>query len=241
MGLAASPSARRWTKKHLFLAIGLAVLLAGLVIFGWKAGLLQAVDAAVLALRAAGPGIFFVAMALLPAFGFPLLAFTLAAGPVFGPALGTGWVIAWSLLAVVVNLLLTYWLADRALRPLVGRLLEYFDIRLPDRAAGGAWRLALIVRLTPGPPFWVQSYLLGLIRVPLVPYLVVSTLVMAGYIVALVCGGEAVAQGNAPLALAAAGLLVASVVALQLLRQRALRKRAAAALIVVPSRPVSAE
>ena len=82
---------------------------------------------------------------------------------------------------------------------------------------------------------------LGPIRVPLVPYLVVSTLVMAGYIVALVCGGEAVAQGNAPLALAAAGLLVASVVALQLLRQRAVRKRAAAAIIVVPSHPVSAE
>jgi uncharacterized membrane protein YdjX (TVP38/TMEM64 family) len=197
---------------------------------------MEAADTVVLGLREAGPQVFFVAMALLPAVGFPLSPFTLAAGPVFGPTLGAGWVIVWSLTAVVVNLLLTYWLANRALRPLVSRLLTYFEFHLPDNPAGGAWQLAWIVRLTPGPPFWVQSYLLGLIRVPLVPYLIVSTFVMAGYIVALVCGGEAIANGSGRLAITAVGILVVTIAALQLLRKRTARLRAAAALQTIPAK-----
>ena len=219
---------RRWTKQHLLIAAGLGALLVGIVVAGWKAGVEEEAHAIVLGLREAGPVVFFVAMALLPAVGFPLLAFTLAAGPVFGPTLGPGWVIVWCLTAVMANLLLTYWLANRALRPLMGRLLARFELPLPDKAAEGAWQMALIVRLTPGPPFWLQSYLLGLMRVPLVPYLVVSTLVMTGYIVALVWGGEAIVNGNGRLAFAAVGVLVVSVAALQLLRQRTARCRAAA-------------
>ena len=88
--------------------------------------------------------------------------------------------------------------------------------------------MTLITRLAPGPPYWVQSYLLGLIRVPLVPYLVVSLLVMAGYLVALVLGGEAVSQGNGRLGFVAVGVLVIFVAALQLLRKRSERRRTAA-------------
>ena len=236
------PTSRfRWTKKNLLLAAGCGVLFAALVIATVQSGLPEALDAVILALREAGPLVFFGAMALLPAVGFPMIAFTLAAGPVFGPVLGTGWVIGWSLLAVVVNLLLTYWLANRALRPLVSRLLQYFNFRLPDGTTGGAWQITLIVRLTPGPPFWVQSYLLGLMRVPVGPYLVVSMLVMAGYIVALVCGGEAIAGGNGRLAFLAAGLLVVTIAVLQLLRRRTARRRAAAALDLIAAQAVPAE
>lgn len=196
--------------------------------------LTETVEAVVLGLREAGPVAFFLAMALLPAAGFPLLAFTLAAGPVFGPTLGTWWVILWSLTAVVANLLLTYWLANRALRPFVCWLLRYFGIPLPAGTAEGAWQITLIVRLTPGPPFWLQSYLLGLIRVPLGPYLVVSTLVMAGYIIALVSGGAAMAEGNGRLVVVAAGVLVVSVAVLQLLRQRTIRRKTSVLNATVP-------
>ena len=202
---------------------------AVLVLLVLTTGVIGAVDAAVLKLREAGPGVFFVAMALLPAMGFPMIAFTVAAGPVFVPTLGTGGVIVSSISAVVANLLLTYWLADRALRPLASRLLTYFEFHLSDGVAENAWPMTLIVRLTPGPPFWAQSYLLGLIRVPLVPYLVVSTLVMAGYIVALVCGGEALAKGSGRLAVTAVAIVVVLVAATQLLRKRTARRKAAAA------------
>ncbi|MFI5337099.1 MAG: TVP38/TMEM64 family protein, partial [Opitutales bacterium] len=225
------------TSRHFLLAVGLAALGAGLFFAIRRSGVPEAVDALVLGLRKAGPVVFFATMAVLPAMGFPMLAFTLAAGPVFGPTLGAGWVIGWSLTAVVFNLLLTYWLAHRVLRPLVSRLLVWFGFPLPDQSADGAWQLTLIVRLTPGPPFWLQSYVLGLIRVPLAPYLVVSTLVMAGYIIALVCGGQAIIEGNGRMAFAAAGLLVVTVAALQLLR-RVVRRRAAAALPLNPLPPI---
>lgn len=211
-----SPSlGRPWTQKHLVLALGLAATMVAMLVLGWRLGLVDIVQALIVRLREAGPGVFFVAMALLPAVGFPMLAFTVAAGPVFGPTFGPGWVIVWSLAAVTANLLLTYWLANRALRPLVRQLLIYFGFRLPAKTTGGAWQLTLVVRLTPGPPFWVQSYVLGLLRVPLLPYLVVSSLVMAGFIVALVCGGDAIVEGNGRLAFVAIGVLVVCVVALQ--------------------------
>ncbi len=215
-----------WGKKHLLLAAVLAAVGAGLVLLARQSGVPEAVATVLQGLREAGPVVFFVAMAVLPAVGFPMLAFTLAAGPVFGPVLGLGWVIACSLTAVLANLLLSYWLADRAMRPLVSRLLAWFEIHLPESRTGDAWQTTLIVRLTPGPPYWVQSYLLGLIRIPLWPYLAVSMLVMTGYIVALVCGGEAIARGNGRLAFAAAGILVVSIVALQLWRKHAARRAA---------------
>ena len=241
MRLAAQSPFRRWTKGRVVLAAGLVVLAAALFFFLLQVGLIDAAEAVVLSLRDVGPVAFFAAMALLPAVGFPMIAFTLAVGPVFGPTLGTGWVMVCALTAVVVNLLLTYWLANRALRPLVSRLLNYFEFRLPENAANGAWQLTLIVRLTPGPPFWVQSYFLGLMRVGLVPYLVVSTFVMAGYIVALVLGGEAIAEGNGRLAFAAVGALVIFVAALQLLRKRTARLRAAAAPLSRSVQPIPAK
>lgn len=229
---------RRWKKRHLLLAAGLAALLALGVILSRTTGMGETVERVVTLVREAGPVAFFLAMALLPAVGFPMFAFTLAAGPVFGPTLGAGWVIVCSVAAVVVNLVLSYWLADRALRPLVSRLLTYFEFRLPEGTGDSSWQVTLIVRLTPGPPFWVQSYLLGLIRVPLVPYLVVSTLVMTGYIVGLVLGGEALAQGDGRLAFGAAGGLVVFVALLQLLRQHTARRKAAAAQLVSPPQPI---
>lgn len=229
---------RRWAKIHVLRLAGLLLVIVTLAALALGPGLVEATNAVILALRAAGPGVFFLAMAFLPALGFPLLAFTLAAGPVFGPVLGTGGVIASSLGAVLANLLLTYWLSHRALRPLVSRLLARFAIRLPESAAGDAWQLTLIVRLLPGPPFWVQSYLLGVLRVPLVPYLVVSLLVMTGYIVALISGAEAVASGNGQLAFAAVGVLVVTVAGLQLWRHRTARRQAAVALPLVLVPPV---
>ena len=230
----------RWNHRRLLLAGGLALACAMLVVAAWRFGVKDALDAFIAGLREAGPVAFFGAMAVLPAAGFPLTAFTLTAGPVFAPILGTGWVIAWSLVAVVTNLLLTHWLTNRALRPLATRLLARFDFHLPEGPREGAWQTTLIVRLTPGPPFWAQSYLLGLMRVPLAPYLVVSTLVMAGYIVALVCGGEALMSGNGRLGFMAAVVLVVSIAVLQLLRQRAARRHAIVAPPASAARPTPA-
>lgn len=239
MGPTDQPGPRRGNIRRLLFVVALTAAVGGLLGVAWHQGLPETLAAVVLGVREAGPVIFFLAMALLPAVGFPLLAFTLAAGPVFGPTLGPGWVIAWSLAAVVANLLLTYWITHRALRPLVSRWMAWCGFRLPTAPVDGAWQLTLIVRLTPGPPFWAQSYLLGLLRVPLVPYLVVSTGVLAGYIVALVSGGAAMTEGNGRMAFAAIGGLVVVVAALQLLRRHTLRKRERADAASLSPQPLS--
>lgn len=156
--------------------------------------------------REAGPAAFFMAMALLPVVGFPLSPFTLAAGPVFGPVMGLGNVILCTLLAVTVNVALSYWIAARALRPLVSYWVKRLGYTLPEVQPHAAWPVILLVRIVPGPPFFLQSYLLGLARVPFGIYMLVSTVVPAAYLTATIVLGDALMRGD-KWAMAEAGLL----------------------------------
>lgn len=195
----------------------IAALVAGAALLGWLA--LRYIDVSALkalcndliaALREAGPLVFFTAMALLPAFGMPLMPFALAAGPVFGPALGLGAVIACATAAVAVNITLSYWIAARGLRPLVVRLTSRLGYVLPELHTHTAWQWLILARLAPGVPFCVQSYLLGLARAPFVPYVTISVLIPACYLSASILGLDALLHGRARtavIALAALGLL----------------------------------
>lgn len=185
-------------------------------------------ESGIFELRAAGPGIFFAGMALLPAVGFPLLPFTLAAGPVFAPTLGAGTVIACAIGAVTVNVALSYWLATRALRPRVERLIVWLGYRLPEAPAGTAWQVVTIVRVAPGLPFFMQSLLLGLLRTPFVPYMAMSVLIPAGYLTGIILFGEALWQGRTGKVLLAAGVLGLTGAVVHLLRKRQNLNRAKA-------------
>jgi uncharacterized membrane protein YdjX (TVP38/TMEM64 family) len=202
---AAAPRRHWW----LAAAFGLAIAVTALLLLRTSAGhaLHHAAAQVVAACRAAGPLVFFTAMALLPLAGFPLAPFTLSAGPVFGPTLGLGPVILCSFAAVTVNVALSYWIAATGLRPAVAWLLRRLGLELPRIERNSAWLLALVVRIVPGPPFFLQSYLLGLARVPFRVYLVVSTLVPLGYIVCVVVLGDALARGDWHAALAATAIM----------------------------------
>jgi uncharacterized membrane protein YdjX (TVP38/TMEM64 family) len=188
-------------------------------------------------LRETGPGLFFVAMALLPLAGFPLAPFTLAAGPVFGPRMGGPVVIVCAVSAVSVNVALSYWIAGRALRPVVARLLARFGWKLPEAPVKSALELTLLLRVVPGTPFFVQSYLLGLARVPFGLYMAVSVGVPAAYIAATILAGDALGRGDHG-RLATAGVFCAVAGAgLHFLRKRLmkrLRERRAATVGVEP-------
>jgi uncharacterized membrane protein YdjX (TVP38/TMEM64 family) len=200
-------------------AVAIFVLLGALVMMRHRTDLRTWVDEGVRRLREAGPVVFFLGMALLPAIGFPLMPFTFAAGPVFGPTMGVGNVIACAILAVMANVALSYWLAARALRPLVTRLAGWLGYRLPVNDAKTAWQITTIMRAAPGLPFFMQSYLLGLMRAPFVPYMVMSTLVPAAYLTAVILGGDALWQGRTGLLLLAAGLLGLTGAVVHLLRK----------------------
>ena len=179
-------------------------------------------------IRGAGPGAFFTAMAVTPAFGMPVLAFDLTAGPVFGERLGMPWVVALALAALALNMILSYILARRALRPALTFLLARLGYKLPHVGSGDATDLTIILRITPGPPFCVQNYLLGLAEVPFSKYLLISCLVSWPSNAAIILFGDSLRHGHAAAAITTGSLVVAVAAATHLLRRHYGRKKAAA-------------
>jgi uncharacterized membrane protein YdjX (TVP38/TMEM64 family) len=118
-----------------------------------------------------------------------------------------------------VNLALTYWLACHALRPLIERLVVRAGYRIPQIAKDEHVEVTLLVRITPGPPFFLQSYLLGLGRVAFPIYMVVSWLVSMAYGVGFVVFGDAIVHGKASMAIMGVSLLVAAAIIVHLVRK----------------------
>ena len=228
----ATPVSRRATliKLTAVFVVGLVVavlVLRGIDVHAW-------IDRVLGWFRAIGVGPFFAAMAILPAFGFPVLAFSLTAGPVFGPQIGLGWVVAGVMVSLAINITLTYWLARYALRPLVEGIVRKLGYGLPQVRKDDHLGLALLVRIMPGPPFFVQSYLLGLAGVPFMTYLWVSWVVSSVYSVSLVVFGDSVMKGDAKVVFFAVSIFVAVAVAIKMVRRHLARKAAAASAGELP-------
>jgi len=208
--------------------IGMGVIYA----LGWKTVLeavLQLKTTVLARVAAAGPVVFFGAMAVLPAVGVPNSPFALAAGPVFGERLGLPLVTLLGLAAITVNLSLTYWLARRWLRPVCARLLARFGYRLPEVDTGDVTDLIVLIRVTPVLPFFVQNYLLGLADVPFVRYLIVSIAIQGSLNVAFIWFGDALNHGRGGRAITSVLLIAMLVVGTHLLRKHYGKKKVAAA------------
>jgi len=211
------------------LVIKLAVLLvvAGVVGFLVFRGMpLRAwLDQGLAWIRTVGPTAFFFAMAVFPAFGFPLSVFSLTAGPVFGPQLGLPLVSLLVVLSIVANLALTYWLSRYAFRPALERIVTWMGYSMPKVSAEDHLSLAVMVRVTPGPPFFVQSYLLGLAGVRFSTYMWVSSLAAGAYAVAIVLFGDSLATGRGKMAIIAVSGLIFLSVAISWIRRRYQKKK----------------
>ena len=178
-------------------------------------------------IRDAGPVVFFAAMAVLPGLGVPSLTFMLTAGPAFGDQLGMPLVVALSLAAMTFNLVVTYALARRALRPFLERTLLRLGYKVPEVDDGDLTGLAIVMRVTPGIPYFVQNYTLGIVGVPLVRYLLISCLVTWVYGTGFVLFGDALLHGKGKMAFLAVSFLVVAVVITHTLRRRYAKKKGA--------------
>jgi uncharacterized membrane protein YdjX (TVP38/TMEM64 family) len=187
------------------LAVVAVLVLRGIDLRAW-------LDQAMTMIRDAGPAVFFISMALLPAVGMPVMPFNLLAGSAFGEQLGMPLVVALALAALTVNLILCYVLARRALRPLLEWLMKRLGYSLPKMESGDLTDLTIILRVTPGTPFFIQNYLLGLAGVPFGKYLLVSCVVIWIYTAAFVVFGDALLQGKGKNALLGLSILVVAVV-----------------------------
>lgn len=148
-----------------------------------------------------GPFVFFGCMAILPLFWFPMSPFLFLA-----PVFGTPVAIAGSLSAMAINMTLGWFVSGKLFRPFFERLVARFGYEVPELSNKGLVGLTLALRLTPGVPFPLQNYLLGLARMPFGLYLLVSIPTNALVSVSVLLFGEALMKGSVGLALAAVGV-----------------------------------
>jgi uncharacterized membrane protein YdjX (TVP38/TMEM64 family) len=209
-------------KKLPLVPLGIAAVVVGAAALLVARGLdYKALVAQGLALlRSMGPWTFFSGMALLPALSFPLSAFTLLAGELFAPLLTLPGVILASLVAIGLDLALTYWLARYALRPLLSGLATRYGYAIPKVTPSNALSVALAVRLTPGPPFFVQGYLLGMAEVPFRMYMVVSMVCQLPWALGCIILGKGLFNGNFTTAIYGVSVLVLATLAIQWIRKR---------------------
>jgi uncharacterized membrane protein YdjX (TVP38/TMEM64 family) len=214
-------------KKTRLLKVAILVILviAGLVLVKRGVNLIELRDRCIAAVRDSGPGLFFTAMAILPALGVPMLAFILSAGPMFGERLGIGIVVLLSLVAVTVNFILSYFFARYTMRPVIERLMAWLGYRLPKIPEGDITDVIIIVRVTPGIPFFAQNYLLGLAAVPFRKYLAVTCILSWVLNAAFVFFGDALVRGQGKIALITGCLVIAAMATTHLIRKHYSKKK----------------
>ncbi|MFZ5497315.1 MAG: TVP38/TMEM64 family protein [Verrucomicrobiota bacterium] len=201
------------------LAVVALVLLVAAVLVARGLDLRTLLEQGLALIRGAGPVAFFTGMVLLPACGVPMLAFSLPAVSLFSERFGTVAVLLLSLAAVTANFSLTYGLARRGLRPLLAKLVARLGYRLPQVEAGDATDLVVILRVTPGIPFFVQNYLAGLADAPFGKYMLVSCAIAWPLNVAFMLFGDALLHGKGKIALVSLCALLALTAATHLVRK----------------------
>lgn len=159
------------------------------------------------------PWLLFAGLVILPALPIPTSALLLLAGTVWRdrPAMAC----AICLLAIALNISWTYWLAAGLGRTAMEKLFRFMGLNMPELPKGNDLRLILLVRLTPGFPFFVQNYLLGFLRVPFRLYLPVSLSCSGIISLGVVLSAAGVADGNLMPVLTGAALIIVGIVLVQ--------------------------
>ncbi len=167
--------------------------------------------------------LYFVAFVILPALGVPLTVFYLTAMPILGrthPLLG----IALSLLALVLNIVLTNILARGILHPFIERIIHRRGLAIPKLKPHNEWRIVLAMRLSP-LPWALQNYTLALGHARWVTYLWASLVIQGAIGIAIMLVGTSILTGGLGyILLALCGVLVLQLV-LDNIRKRISRDR----------------
>jgi uncharacterized membrane protein YdjX (TVP38/TMEM64 family) len=158
------------------------------------------------------PLAFLGAQVVITVFPFPRTAFTLAAGLLFGPALGILVGVTASTLSALLAVLLV-----RALGWQLNRLVSHPGIEALDtRLRRRGWPAILSLRMIPAVPFSVLNYAAGASAVRIVPYTLATLVGLIPGTAAVVVLGDALTGSVSPAlvlvslctaAIGAAGLL----------------------------------
>lgn len=160
----------------------------------------------------------FLALVILPGLPVPTSALLFLAGVVWREQPLQACLIA--TLALTMNMVWTYWLAAGPGRGMVGKWLESTGTKLPETLPENRVRMTVILRLTPGIPFFLQNYVLGFLGVPFRTYLTVSLLCASLLACGFVLGGAGISSGKLGPAITGMSVIVVVVVALDWVRSR---------------------
>lgn len=122
--------------------------------------------------------------------------------------------------AMVLNMIWTYFVSAYPMRSLFERIIRHFATKLPEIPEHHKTKVALVIRITPGIPFFLQNYFLGVSRVPFGKYLIISLSIQAFYTSAFVIGGGAIFEGKVGLALTAIAIFILFGIFVSWLRSR---------------------
>lgn len=167
-------------------------------------------------LQQSHPAWWIAAMILLPLVGCPITPLWVGAGLRFGPYWGS----AAAIVCIAGNVSAAYWLAARLLSEPIRRWLERGGRKIPELSKKDELKFILIFRITPGIPLVVQNYVLGCARVNFLRYLFITLPIHSAYAIGFVVFGSALTQSSAWKIALAAGLVVAVILAVSLLRNR---------------------
>lgn len=162
------------------------------------------------------PAALFWSLVFLPGLPIPTSALLFTAGVVWRQQPLMACLLC--LLAMLLNLTWTYWLAAGPARKLVERMLAATSIQIPDLPRGDHLKLILIMKLTPGIPFFFQNYLLGFLRAPFHFYLPISMLCNGIIGTGIVLSGVGLADGKLMPALTGVSLIAVGAVLTQMIR-----------------------
>jgi uncharacterized membrane protein YdjX (TVP38/TMEM64 family) len=116
----------------------------------------------------------FVSIAILPGLILPCAPLLILAG-IWGTKFGVLEACIFSVIALIINLIWTYWFSYGPGRILINKLLIKFNYQIPELPSKNLIQWAIILRLTPGIPFIFTNYALGLLKMPFFQYIIVST------------------------------------------------------------------
>ncbi len=202
-----APAARR---TFPFLKAGFLLLLVWLLWHYWDH------EAFLIWKNNAGPVPFFLALAILPVIGFPTTPFYLIAGATFHlPTALIG-----SLLALMVNLTLSYLLARGPLRSLLEKWLARSGRELPNVEKVGHLRFTVVMKCLPGLPAFLKHSAVALAGVPFPIYFSVSLMFSGFYAAGFIVLGESFLDKDYTQALIALGVLAGIASVIFILRRR---------------------
>jgi uncharacterized membrane protein YdjX (TVP38/TMEM64 family) len=211
-----------WIQEHklkIFVAaflIGMALVAAFFYFTGWSLEDVKGfIDYWIEEIRTWPAILFFIMVVVLPMIGFPITPLFIIAAIRFG----VGPAIPFSMAALTVNLILSYWVSTKLLHRFISKIASKWEYSIPKVSHKNASKWVFVVRIS-GTPLAVQNYILGLAYVPFWPYLLISLATQSIFVVGTIIFGESFISGNMGKAFIGLGLLVIAFFAVSYFRKR---------------------